>query len=316
MNIKLILLINLLILNTSIVFGYGESSSGHPNWQEREAHMILNSVRIANYFPFTLPSNVMSNEKYPAVDPVYYDDKMNKLSKLHSDDMAMNGCFQHDSCNGTGIMQRVFANLDPKCLRAFAENIAAGYSSGLDIINYWICEKTLTGKECYPDGTKDGHRVALMSSKYNTVGTSRVVNDTSRFKTYWTQDFELNGCNKVPPSPIPSGSHTFVNNKLRYLAAWSSTAAPTSVKIHLNQRLLSDEKQYQLSLHLGSASKGIYMYEPDTYNECQSYFFTFTTADGTTYRYPTSGFLKTVTSATSKCDAWTSDLSLILSLSL
>ena len=95
-----------------------------------------------------------------------WSEEVANVARLHSIDMKENNYFDHTSLSGTSPGERLTsANL---IWRAYAENIAAGYTDGVDVTYGWI--------------NSEGHRNNLLfeAVKYLGVGVS---------STYYTQVF-------------------------------------------------------------------------------------------------------------------------------
>lgn len=282
------LVVALLLLST-YVYGYGEpDASGHPNYQERANHVFMNAVRIAptqyktvymaGYSPS--PANILTST-YPAVRPLYLEPRLVNAAYYHSNDMATNGCFSHNSCNGTATFTRIRGFYS--CSGTMGENIAAGNADALDTNNQWLCDKV--GSECALDGASgDGHRRSIMGSGYRVVGTGYAYNAAATYRHYWTQDFGGAACAPAPTSPIYGGSHRVKSGATRFLAVyWTSPAvAPASATVTIGGTA------YPLALDIGAAGAGTYFVSQTAGTACRSYFFTI---GG--FRYPETGCLVT-----------------------
>ncbi|KAF2071440.1 hypothetical protein CYY_007248 [Polysphondylium violaceum] len=289
------------------VYSYGEGSSGLPNWHERENHVMVNSVRMdprgyVSYFMksgFSNLNNVLV--KYPAVNPLYYNNLLNQQAQFHSQDMGVNACFEHDDCDGGSISDR-FKTWSSSCKGSgWGENIAAGYSTGLLANNLLICEESSV---CVSDGSNDGHRSNMMASDFQLLGVGYYYNSGSKYKSYWTQDFKSGNCDSLS-APIYSASHTFYpdSKNPNFLANYYNSAGET---LSSAQVILADGTANTMSLILGSANKGVYSFVPSSYTACSNYKFVFKTTNGKTYTYPDTGSLKLAT-ASSTCDAWSTE---------
>lgn len=270
--------------------GYGEpDSSGHPNYQERANHLFLNAVRIApsqyrtTYMAGWSPSPSGILVSYPAVAPVYWEPKLGQSAYYHSNDMAVNGCFQHPSCDGTDTFTRIGSYYS--CSGTMGENIAAGYSDPLSTSNQWLCDATGTPSACAADGSSAaGHRTNMMSANYKAAGVGYAYSASSTYKYYWTQDFGGTVCAPVPTNPVYSGSHRVSGGSTKFIALYYTSAgtAPSSANVVIAGT------SYALTLDIGTAGKATYAYSQTSGAACRSYYFTF----GTT-RYPDTGCLVT-----------------------
>lgn len=279
-----------LLLLFSLVCGYGEpDATGHPTWQERANHVWLNAVRIApsqyrnsymaGYSPS--PSGILTSH-YPAVAPLYLEPKLVSSAFAHSNDMAINNCFSHPSCDGTDTFVRIKSYYS--CSGTMGENIAAGGADPIDTTNQWLCDSTGSPAVCAADGSgNDGHRSNMMGSGYKAVGTGFAYTSTSTWKYYWTQDFGGSTCASIT-SPVYGGSHRVKSGTTRFVTVYytSPAAAPSSASV------VVAGTSYPLSLDLGASGAGSYIFDQASGTGCRSYYFQFGSV-----RYPETGCLVT-----------------------
>lgn len=115
--------------------------------------------------------NGAADENMPAVGPVAYNDALNTSARLHSEDMANNNYFDHDSQDGTTFSQR---NTNAGYTGfSTGENIAAGGGSAQAAFNQWR-------------SSTSGHCQGLMSANSNEIGLGYGFNANSDFTHYWT----------------------------------------------------------------------------------------------------------------------------------
>ena len=168
---------------------YGVPASGYPSYLERTALVYVNAVRMAplDYrtkytydTKFSLAA-VDAMEAYPAVEPVRSAHGLHMSSRFHSQDMLLNNCFSHSSCDGTSWVARLNSFYSGG---AGGENIAAGIPDPRVLVNAWLCDST--GKACCRDGAScDGHRRNIMTARFRASGMGYATNGA---KHYWTQD--------------------------------------------------------------------------------------------------------------------------------
>eukprot|EP01133_Synstelium_polycarpum_P013671 gene13671-16099_t len=293
----------------AIVSSYGESDAdGNPVWQEREAHIIVNAMRIDPvkyksllFTPsFGAPAdNVLNTDVYPAVPPIFFQLDVCRAARMHS---ATNNCFTHSNCGNSSSSGERIQKFAGVCNAYSGENIAAGtnYDMGIESVNYLMCE--VSKLPCNPDGTKDGHRSNMMSGNYIAAGLGVAYNKASTYSWYWTQDFTSCETNLPIGSPVHSGSHTFVKDKIIYMADFydtnSTAVVPSSAKIYFD-----DGSSFDMNVEFGAPGRGMYTYRPNSYIPCQQYYFEFKTASAT-YRYPFTGRLSTAVTSSSACESW------------
>lgn len=124
----------------------------------------------------------------PPVHALNWNNKLAFSAKIHSNDLAVSNTFSH---TGSGESSDVVAELDHPGTGSLleerveyagyapwsyiGENIAAGYFTVNDVIDAWLAS--------------DGHCVNIMREEFTEVGMTRIDNDSSTYKSYWTQDF-------------------------------------------------------------------------------------------------------------------------------
>jgi len=107
--------------------------------------------------------------------PLEFDCRLWKASQLHSQDMADNNYFNHDSQDGRSPWDRAEA----QGISASGENIAAGSSSAQAALDQW--------KGSF------GHCNNMMNPDAKLVGVARAENSDSTYTYYWTQMFAVEG---------------------------------------------------------------------------------------------------------------------------
>ncbi len=107
-----------------------------------------------------------------------FDYRLNIVADQHSSDMAVNGCFQHDSCDGTDTFTRILTAYPSG--GAMGEIIAAGYNDAASVVDAWM--------------NSPGHRDQILGGAYQAFGIGLVRGGS--FGTYWTVDF-----GSLPPVP-------------------------------------------------------------------------------------------------------------------
>jgi uncharacterized protein YkwD len=115
------------------------------------------------------------------------DDRLSTLAEMHSLDMATNGCFQHDSCDGTSWATRMQSQYPGG---AMGEIIAAGYSTAGSVVDSWM--------------NSPGHQAQILTPGYQGLGVS-LVKGGGQYGTYWTVDFgSLKPVSATPAVPESS----------------------------------------------------------------------------------------------------------------
>jgi uncharacterized protein YkwD len=99
--------------------------------------------------------------------------QLTSAAQGHSDDMATNNYFEHDSPDGRDPGQRISdAGYD---WSEWAENIAAGYDTPAKVVDTWMHSA--------------GHRANILNCDLHDIGVGYATADNADYSTYWTQDF-------------------------------------------------------------------------------------------------------------------------------
>lgn len=106
------------------------------------------------------------------------DYRLNIVADQHSTDMAVNGCFQHNSCDGTDTFDRI-RTVYPGG-GAMGEIIAAGFQDAASVVDAWM--------------NSPGHRAQILGGSFQAFGIGLVRGGS--YGTYWTVDFGA-----LPPVP-------------------------------------------------------------------------------------------------------------------
>jgi len=269
----------------------GAPVGGYPSLFERQLLVYTNAVRMApqqyrdKYMAGFQPNPSSILQSYTALGPLYYEPKLNQSARFHAQDMASNGCFQHDSCDGTAWSARIWSYY-PQAL-TIGENIAAGYASAKSCVDVLLCDAA--GGQCAQDKTSQaGHRTNIMSASFGLVGTGYVLETKSAWRHYWVQDFASDDLAGRPP--LVAGCHDFLlAGKTSFLLNYRdpTNQAPASVQVVL------DGTVYNLTLDLGTPAAGTYRLDVNKAGGCRQYYFQAVTAGGQSWRYPGPGVFLT-----------------------
>jgi Cysteine-rich secretory protein family len=104
------------------------------------------------------------------VGTINFNVNLTRAARAHSIDMNENCGMQHDSCDGTSWSVRIKSYYDGN---GIAENIAAGYGTGFDVVKAWIIDANTPSL---------GHRINILNGNYIDIGIGKIG-------SYWTQDF-------------------------------------------------------------------------------------------------------------------------------
>jgi hypothetical protein len=175
-----------------------------------------------------------------------WSDALYDAAKAHSDDMADNGCFQHNSCNGENWVHRV--NRYYPGWYGLGEVITYSTSDAQFAVNGWMDSET--------------HRNILMNSAYLEIGCAMSLGETNFGNFYLaTADLGTRGFLPQPtptpgpleptpiPTPSPSPSQDIEN--LRVRATRTKTTVLGYIQVSPDSRL--DDSVY---IEIGSVPAG------------------------------------------------------------
>lgn len=109
----------------------------------------------------------------PPVAALTLDTKLRCAARKHSKDMGDNNFFSHTGSNGSTPWQRITSA--GYTYTAAGENIAAGHSTALSVVNGWMAST--------------GHCNNIMNGAYKNLGVGYYARSGSTYTHYWTQDF-------------------------------------------------------------------------------------------------------------------------------
>lgn len=269
----------------------GAPIDGYPSLFERRIMVYTNAVRMApqqyrdKYMAGFQPSPSNILLAGGPVEPLYYEPALNDSARSHALDMAQNGCFQHDSCDGTSWSERIWG-FYPQA-RMLGENIAAGYSTAKAVIDAWLCDAT--GGQCAADGNSAaGHRTNMMNAGLRQAGMGYAPDSSSQYRFYWVQDLVSN--EPVSKPPIVAVCHDFLlSGKTSFLLNYRDPTGRPPISV---QVVISGVAQ-NMSLDLGSPAAGTYRLDASRAATCREYYFLATTAAGESWRCPGPGVFLT-----------------------
>lgn len=109
-------------------------------------------------------TNVIRN--FYGKDPLLFSEEVQEVALLHSEDMAINNYFSHDSISGKNLADR----LEEKNItyRMAGENIASNYTDAMAVVIGWL--------------NSEGHREALLKDEFTHTGVGV-------YEKHYTQNF-------------------------------------------------------------------------------------------------------------------------------
>lgn len=202
--------------------------------------------------------------------PLVWHDGLGEAARVHSADMASNGCFQHDSCNGQTWSTRI-GKYYPWL--ALGENIAMGVNDPRSLHEGWMASS--------------GHRANILNTSFSEFGAGIVLAQTAFGKlAYATEDFGDRGM--LPTSAIPTIPAGGVSPRLGldttrelFVNYYASSGAPEAV------RALIGGACVDLPRTAGTATNGTYGIDyPFPSTGCVPVVFEAIRADGVRVRWP------------------------------
>ena len=245
---------------------YGVPIDGFPSHVERELVLWTNAARVAPeefedsynnaYEPCSYYENFSEDEQDPKA-PLYIDLDLTEVARVHSIDMHDNGCFQHESCDGTDTFERIGRYYDDTT--NVGENIAYGSSDPYYMVmQMWMCSDA-------------GHRANIMSGGFNEMGGG-VKSD------FMTQDFAGGSLEEGEP-PV----RVAVDIDDTWWADWGDSDAPAIFDVVIAG------KARAMELRHGDEANGIYAVEFDDIADDTPWFVRWETDDGARGTFPEEG---------------------------
>jgi hypothetical protein len=254
-----------LLLLTTVGAGYGVPVDGYPSKAERQLVLWTNAARVApaefesEYSGCTLDD--FTDDEKVAKKPLYIDLALTEVSRWHTEQMEENGCFQHESCDGSNaaFAERIADYYTESGY--IGENIAMGTTdSRYAVMGMWMCSS--------------GHRANIMTGDYNEMGPGISG-------SYLTQDFSAGTLSEGEPPvrmAVDDGNGAFY-------ADWADDDAPAALQIVI-EGIATD-----LALAFGEAEQGIYEVEAEQSQDggCQAWYAYWETASGEKGTFPEDG---------------------------
>jgi hypothetical protein len=246
------------------ITGYGDPVDGYPSADERTLVLWTNAARVApdaftsDYRAGGCSTSDFARDERQAKAPLYLDLALTEAARFHSDDMRKNGCFQHDSCDGTDTWDRV-ARFYRDSNQGVGENIAYGSDDPrYTVLSMWMCSEA-------------GHRANIMSGDFNEMGAG--VSGS-----FMTQDFAAGELKEgSPPVRVASEIGDAV------YADWGDDDAPARLVLNV------DGERSDLVLNKGTTEQGIYYAAIDGAPECTPWRVEWQTSAGDAGSFPATG---------------------------
>lgn len=254
-----------LALLATVGAGYGVPVDGLPSHAERVLHLWTNAARVAPE-DFRDEYGVggcsfddfLADEQVPK-SPLYIDMGLTEASRYHSVTMEENGCFQHESCDGSG------EDFGTRVARYYSdsgyvgENIAMGTDDPrYAVMSMWMCSS--------------GHRANIMTGGFNELGPGISG-------AYLTQDFGAGTLSEGEP-PVRMA----VDDDDRWYADWADDAGPATLQV------VVDGVETEMELAFGAETLGIFAAEPAIDADgCTPWYVYWETEAGAQGTFPAEG---------------------------
>lgn len=247
-----------------VAFAYGEpDDNGVPNHNERLLHVLTNQIRQA---PHEWPDWDTSLATPEARQPLGLQPQLFAAARFHANDMAANGCFSHESCDGTPFQSRVSRFFSGPA----GENIytATGGSSARRAMTGWM--------------NSDGHRVNILRPQWNWLGTGF----SGAGQIYYVQNFGQTGAAAF--GAIPGGAYEDLGGgSIRVVANHydANGQAPAAFDAVLG------DTRVPMAAVVGNPGNQTFQATADLASDCSPLFFVAEAEDGTRSVFPTDGAL-------------------------
>lgn len=253
------------VLLTVVGAGYGVPVDGFPSDEERSLVLWTNAARVApkefktEYSAGGCSLGDFSDDEKTAKAPLYIDLALTEVARVHSKDMKDNGCFQHESCDGTDTWTRV-GKYYKDANSGLGENIAMGTEDPkYAVMSMWMCSHS-------------GHRANIMSGGFNEMGGGIAGQ-------YLTQDFAMGELKEGDP---PVRVATDYGDEV--YADWGDDDAPARLQLNV------DGDVTNLELFVGDPEQGIYRRELEA-ETCTPWIVEWETESGDAGQFPEQGAL-------------------------
>jgi hypothetical protein len=252
-----------LALIATVSAPYGVPVDGYPSYEERVLLLWTNAVRVDpeafedEYESGDEPCSFDDFEasEQEAKDPMYIDLDLTEVARVHSTDMAENGCFQHESCDGTDTWTRIAEYYDDTT--NLGENIAMGTDDPYyAVTGMWMCSS--------------GHRANIMNGDYNEMGPG--IDGI-----YLTQDFAVGSLEQGDP-PVRMA----VDDDGLVWADWGDSDGPKVLEV------VTGGIPTAMELTYGAEDRGVYSVEPEVGDDPNWYVY-WETASGAKGTFPEEG---------------------------
>ena len=299
-----LLLLTLCLLLPRSAQATGEGQNGFPNWAERVLLEWTNRARAdPQYEMARCGTNCSDAACYQPQPPLTYRLELNRSARFHSDELAQQGYFAHDSA----------------C--TLVSNIDALYPASCNGAASCACVGGV--KQCSPQCTTTGQRIALFGGNFTGENIASPTDPDRAFYLWLYEPYDKTFCtfdlgpptnghrwnlltngpglgagvsgpavtdfgSASPPAKIPSGAHyPRQANQIEVWANWyDPRGAPTVASVNINGGC------FPLTRERGSGTNGAWSTMiGGAGTGCYRYYFVFRDVDNNVITYPTTGSL-------------------------
>ncbi|HSP15194.1 MAG TPA: CAP domain-containing protein [Thermoanaerobaculia bacterium] len=284
----------------------GESINGFPNWAERVILEWMNRARVDPQKELaTCGSACAEAACYKPSAPLVWNEALNHSARFHSDEMAKQHFFAHDSkcqlvrniaalypvacdgsesCSCTEGLPTAWTTRVAMFGNGPSGEIIAGASEPNAAFYLWLYEPSASPSCGF--GTGNGHRYLILGPG-SAVGVGVTGNAVGDFG------------GGDPPYKIPSAAHYPKQaDSVALWANWYDSAAPKSANA------VVDGKCSSMSLQRGTPQNGAWSATATGVGSgCHRYYFSFIDSTGAEVTYPATGSLGI---GGASCDDWNS----------
>ncbi|KAJ3431742.1 hypothetical protein M0812_20663 [Anaeramoeba flamelloides] len=270
---------------------WGKNVDGHPFMDERGALCGINWCRQdKDYFASSVleSPSILKASFYSNTKPLYWNLKLGKAARGHSEHMASTNCFGHNNC-GDGTYDGRITD-QGYSWNAVGESIACyyPYNNAIQFVKNLVCESG-DWDDCDPDSSLStiGHRNNTMSENFVEVGNGVANNDAATYKNYYTESYGSRSDWSEPDHPVASAAHIVENsNTFFFILNYYEPNSPGSEPIWAYVNHLKNGQSTWNTYQLSKISKGTYTYSMTKPTSCDRYFFMVKDSNGDIWRYP------------------------------
>ncbi|KAJ3433804.1 hypothetical protein M0812_22773 [Anaeramoeba flamelloides] len=167
---------------------------------------------------------------YENTTPVYWNLKLNKIARAHTQVMAEDDCFTTSECSDGSSSTRY--NNENYVYESLGENIDCmhPYTSSYSYVRNLVCED-VEYNSCIADSvlTDIEDRNNTMDSAFQEVGIGLAGDSKSTCKNYYTESYGERSDFSYPSHPVVSGAHFDDQNNFFFILTYFEHLSPTAI---------------------------------------------------------------------------------------